>query len=224
MPPTFAQCGQDRLAEHLLMRHYTGRNDRIDDGHYVDVGAYHPRRLSNTAYFYDLGWRGICIDPGVDCPATFAAERPEDVFISGVVSKHAGRQLVHLGVSPSHNTIKTDAEGRPNRRVKGQVEVDSFPLSAILEEHAADWERVDLLSVDVEGVALEVLESADLGRWQPTLAIIEFVSRDVSRVFSNPIHELMKGFGYELAAWTPLDCFYLLESRRLLLNPERRRS
>ena len=150
----------------------------------------------------------------------FARDRPEDVFVSAAVGRHAGTQTLYLGVAPTHNTVKTNAQGQPNRRVQGQIEVDALPLSTILEENAAEWDRIDLLSVDVEGAELDVLESADLGHWQPTLTIIELTSRSIDRVLSHPIHELMTGLGYELAAWTVLDVFYLLPSRRLLLAPQ----
>ena len=31
-------------------------------GFYVDVGAHHPKRFSNTYFFYKQGWNGINID------------------------------------------------------------------------------------------------------------------------------------------------------------------
>ena len=31
-------------------------------GFYVDVGCYHPKRFSNTAFLYGKGWNGINID------------------------------------------------------------------------------------------------------------------------------------------------------------------
>ena len=33
------------------------------NGFYVDIGAYHPKRYSNTHHFYIRGWRGINVDP-----------------------------------------------------------------------------------------------------------------------------------------------------------------
>ena len=33
------------------------------EGFYVDVGATDPQRDSATRYFYELGWRGINIEP-----------------------------------------------------------------------------------------------------------------------------------------------------------------
>jgi len=33
--------------------------ERQSTGFYVDVGAHHPKRFSNTYFFYKKGWSGI---------------------------------------------------------------------------------------------------------------------------------------------------------------------
>jgi hypothetical protein len=43
-----------------------------NNGTYVDVGAYHPYQLSNTAFLdICLGWRGLCIEMNPDRRALF---------------------------------------------------------------------------------------------------------------------------------------------------------
>ncbi|MDA1234832.1 MAG: hypothetical protein O3A53_08525 [Acidobacteria bacterium] len=37
--------------------------DHKTDGFYIDVGAMDPDEMSITRYFYDLGWRGINVEP-----------------------------------------------------------------------------------------------------------------------------------------------------------------
>ena len=36
-------------------------------GFYVEVGAHHPFRFSNTYRFYRRGWTGVCIEPRLCC-------------------------------------------------------------------------------------------------------------------------------------------------------------
>ena len=50
---SYAQEGEDLLLERIL-----GKQGK---GFYVDVGAHHPVRFSNTFLFYKRGWRGINI-------------------------------------------------------------------------------------------------------------------------------------------------------------------
>ena len=60
----FGNYGEDLILHRLFDRTY--RN-----GFYVDLGAYHPFRFSNTAYFYLKGWNGINVDANEN--ATFLA-------------------------------------------------------------------------------------------------------------------------------------------------------
>ena len=48
-------------------------------GFYVDVGVDHPRRYSNTYFFYKLGWRGVNIDAMPGSMNLFARIRPRDI-------------------------------------------------------------------------------------------------------------------------------------------------
>ena len=51
---SFSQEGEDLV----LARIFEGKKN----GFYVDIGAHHPTRFSNTHYFYRRGWSGINID------------------------------------------------------------------------------------------------------------------------------------------------------------------
>jgi len=59
-------------AEDLLIYHLQPQQT----GFYVDVGAFHPRDLSNTFKLYLKGWRGITIEPNPDAAAAFQSFRP----------------------------------------------------------------------------------------------------------------------------------------------------
>jgi hypothetical protein len=51
---SYSQEGEDMV----LYRTF----ETVKEGFYVDVGAHHPDRFSNTYKFYKQGWRGINID------------------------------------------------------------------------------------------------------------------------------------------------------------------
>jgi hypothetical protein len=48
-------------------------------GFYIDVGAHHPFRYSNTHMLYRRGWRGINIDPIPGAKIAFDRFRPGDI-------------------------------------------------------------------------------------------------------------------------------------------------
>lgn len=48
-------------------------------GFYVDVGAHHPMRFSNTYFFYRMGWSGINIDAMPGSMKEFKKYRRRDI-------------------------------------------------------------------------------------------------------------------------------------------------
>lgn len=55
-------------------------------GFYVDIGAHHPFRFSNTAIFYKKGWRGINVEPTPEYYQKFKRYRSKDININIGVS------------------------------------------------------------------------------------------------------------------------------------------
>src|SRR2546423_8590334 len=74
---SFSQFGED-LA---LLRYFEERR-----GFYVDIGAHHPVRFSNTYLLYQRGWSGINVDANADALDLFRSRRPRDVNLHAAVS------------------------------------------------------------------------------------------------------------------------------------------
>lgn len=55
---TYAQTGEDRIITSLL------EEGKITSRFYIDVGANHPTKLSNTYRLYKEGFSGLVIEPG----------------------------------------------------------------------------------------------------------------------------------------------------------------
>ena len=79
----YSQFGED-----VVLRVLVG--DLKKPGFYVDVGAYHPKHLSNTYYFYKKGWRGINIDPNPKSIKLFNLLRPSDINLNVAIADGGG--------------------------------------------------------------------------------------------------------------------------------------
>src|SRR6185437_4393165 len=79
---SFSQEGEDLV----LAREFEGKTK----GFFVDVGAHHPIRFSNTFKFYLQGWRGINIDAMPGSIAFHARVRLEDINLEVPISNVAG--------------------------------------------------------------------------------------------------------------------------------------
>src|SRR6476646_5268501 len=66
---SYSQEGEDRVLASLLFKIRGGKE--VTDGFYVDVGAHHPFKYSNTCFFYARGWQGINIDAWPGSMAAF---------------------------------------------------------------------------------------------------------------------------------------------------------
>ncbi len=64
----FSQYGEDVILHKLFGR-------KFSNGFYVDIGAHHPFRQSNTAYLWMMGWRGINVDANENSIAAFNKTR-----------------------------------------------------------------------------------------------------------------------------------------------------
>ena len=53
----YSQFGEDIIIAYLF--YYLKINKLL----YLDIGANHPRYISNTFYFYERGGSGVCIEP-----------------------------------------------------------------------------------------------------------------------------------------------------------------
>jgi len=61
---------------------------------YVDIGAHHPFRFSNTYIFYRRGWRGTNVDANPGSIHAFRGWRRRDVLVSRLGNSCILRRLV----------------------------------------------------------------------------------------------------------------------------------
>jgi len=194
----YSQDGEDMI----LRRLFEGKAR----GFYVDVGAHHPYRFSNTCYFFRRGWAGINIDPNPDAIDAFRRDRPSDINVCVGVSDKAGELSFHFFNEPALNTFDADLAAErarlPDYRL---VETRSVPvrrLDDLLNEYLPRDRKIDFLSIDVEGMDLAVLRSNDWSRFRPALLLVEAHERTVAAVENDPINLFAVGSGYRLIAKT----------------------
>jgi hypothetical protein len=172
-------------------------------GFYVDVGALHPVRFSNTYLLYKKGWSGINIDATPGSMARFNQQRPRDINIECMISSDPTPHIYYEFSEPALNTMSDDvarqreAEGFPVAR---QAHLYPRPLSAILEEHVPAGAIIDVMSVDVEGMDLAVLSSNDWRRFKPHMLVVELLSTDLGDISQSKIYNFLAAQGYRLVA------------------------
>jgi hypothetical protein len=125
-----------REGEDLVLR---GLRDDRPNGFYVDVGAHHPSRYSNTLLFYHTGWRGINIEPAPAAVDEFNRTRPRDVNINLGAAEQPAQLTYYVFSDPALNTfdeaLMNNCEARTPYRVVDTRKVAVERLDRILNDH-----------------------------------------------------------------------------------------
>jgi FkbM family methyltransferase len=170
-------------------------------GFFVDVGANDPQTWSQSFHLEALGWTGVLVEPQPDLAARLQEQRKAKVYgVACSSPANAGKTMVlHLaGIYSSLDPGLSIATVRP----EGAVEVPIMTLDSVLADARAP-DRIDFLSIDVEGHEIEVLSGFDLARWRPRLVLIEDL------VLNLDLHRLLRARGYRWVRRTGLNSWYV---------------
>lgn len=199
-----AQEGEDIVIERLL-----GYRPR---GFYVDVGAHHPSRYSNTVMFYDRGWRGINIDPQPECHALLQRVRPRDINVQAGVAVSSGELTFYRFNDAALNTFSRElAEARaalPGYALIGTMSIGVLPLAELLRANLPPGQAIDFLTIDAEGFDMDVLRSNDWDSYRPALVLIEALETSLLDLGRHEQCVFMQALGYVPVARTVNTVFY----------------
>lgn len=200
----YSQEGEDLI----LLRLFEGKRN----GFYIDVGAHHPKRFSNTNLFYKLGWRGINIEPNPESFNLFLKMRPRDINIQLGVSERTGLLKYYFFNDPALNTFDASVvESREKLDGVIPIKTQEIPvdrLDTILLKNFPAGLAIDFMTIDVEGFDYAVLQSNDWRRFRPKIILVEALRMPIEKSLDGEIHQFMKSKGYELCAKTYNTYFY----------------
>ncbi|UTF59554.1 FkbM family methyltransferase [Gilvimarinus sp. DA14] len=187
----------DRQLEHYL---------NYDNGYYIELGANNGLSQSNTAYFEkERGWKGVLIEPILHNFLECKKNRSESNYFcnAACVPFNYPQETVKLLYSnlmtsqeSEFSTLSNVQEHaqRGKRFLQSHEEVVPYfalarTLTDILEDAKAPRD-IDFLSLDVEGVELEVLKGLDFNKHTIKYMLIE--SEDV-----ETLSEYLATHGYK---------------------------
>ncbi len=200
----YSQFGEDVVLSRIL---------RERQGFYVDIGAYHPKHLSNTYLLFKKGWRGINIDPNPYAIRLFNKYRKNDTNLAVGISRENAVRKFYLFSHSNWNTFSSEkAEQWKNRidvRYLGDRNVKCLPISAVLDQYAPDGAVIGLMNIDVEGLDLEVLESNDWRKYRPIVIVVECANFNPARPESSGVYQFLIAQGYRLFVFLGLSLIFV---------------
>jgi FkbM family methyltransferase len=196
---SYAQEGEDLIFYRLIY-------GKLERGFYVDVGAHHPKRFSNTYFFYKKGWRGINIEPMPGSKKLFDKYRPKDINIESPISLVEEELTYYMFNEPALNGFIKDIRAIKNQtgnyKVLRTVNLKTKTLKKLFDEYLPSDKKINLLSVDVEGMDLAVLQSNDWKKYLPDYVMVEDRDFDFLSPTKSDIYNYLTNLDYSLIVKT----------------------
>ena len=171
----FSFSGVDILIENIF------RNQK--KGFYIDVGCQHPIKNNNTYLLHKRGWSGINIDLDKDNINLFNVSRISDDNINIAASNKINEvDLFFFHKKSPINTIDKKTSQFQKAKISSIKKIKTNTLNNIIKSSKYSNRKIDLLSIDVEGHELPVLEGLDFNKYSPNVIVVEYLDLNVSKL------------------------------------------
>lgn len=209
---SYAQAGEDRILAHLF------NSMGISDPSYLDIGTNLPVDFNNTYFFYESGCKGVCVEAD---PALFddlSKVRKNDKCLNiGITCDDRREGDFYIFSIPSLNTLSKEEADFRERNGSHKVEkVIRIPLKTINEVLEENFDRTpDMISIDVEGVDLEILKTLDFEKHRPLAICVETITYSENRTERKmtEISDFVTSKGYFVYADTHINTIFVNESK-----------
>lgn len=143
-------------------------------GTFFDVGAFEPIQISNSHHFYMNGWTCYCFEANPENVVKLEEHRPkEHIFPYAISDTDSDSIKFHKVYSGSTNwtasfsAIEISSEykatfGWNDNWYVEEIIVPQKKLDSIIKENIPSLERIDILTIDVEGGELNCLKGFDI--------------------------------------------------------------
>ena len=215
IPPSHEKYGQmtySQEGEDMILKRYFGQKR---EGFYVDVGAHHPFRFSNTYLLYKQGWRGINIDAMPGSMKAFNKNRPRDINIECGIGNSSQNLKYYIFNELALNTFSKEEADKKDKLadyyIEKVVEIPVLKLETVLDKYLEDGMTIDLLTIDAEGLDWEVIQSLNIKRYKPSMIVVEDIeNREITAIENNSqISKLLLENHYSMVSKTHNTVFYL---------------
>jgi len=159
----------------------------------VEVGAGPPTFISSSKHFRNSGWRTICVEPNPKFVKQHQDEGSEvyqyacsneEKKTSFIINYNNDNWYTQENDGVSFSSLDIRYQNVPEHNTQEIIEVETIQLNTLLKE--INVEKVDILSIDVEGWELDVMMGFDVKKYNPKVIILEnFENKSEYETFMN---------------------------------------
>ena len=163
-----------------------------------------------------LNWQCLLIEPNPDLAQKAREFRPKSKVCEAACTyaEHIGTMTLSIPLDENkqlvtgHASLEKNADEH-NYQHHHNISVKSDTLTHLLQEYGI--EKVDFLSIDVEGTEMDVLLGLDFNLYRPQLILLEDKHLYLKK------HLFLKRQGYKLVRRLNRNCWYI---PKMMPNPE----
>lgn len=175
------------------------------NGFYVDIGAYSPTECSNTYAFYKHGWHGINVDATPGVIESFNLLRSRDINLNLAIGGNSKDIVFYSWGTPCvFNTADPQLANERNNMLgidAIETTVKCITLAELLDTYLPDNEKIDFLTIDVEGLDLDVLKSNNWEHYRPELVLAEVYADNINQLVKTELYQFLIQQNYECISW-----------------------
>jgi len=205
----YSQKIYSQEGEELILRKLFNQNER---GFYIDIGAHHPKRFSNTYYFYKNGWCGINIEARPESKKLFDRVRPFDINLEQAIASEEKELIYYMFNEPALNGFSLPnvlrLKDHATYKVINEIKLHTQRLDKLLEIHLKPDQIINFMSIDVEGLDYDVIISNDWERFKPLIVLVEDSKFDFKS--GSIISDFLESYNYRIFARTFNTSFFKL--------------
>ena len=155
-------------------------------GVFLDVGCAFPKHNSTTFYLdKHLEWTGIGVDAVFEYAQHWAKDRPDSQFFNFLISDHSDTEdtfyrAAWAEVSSARKKMVETPAGRDEPYDYTEIKVPTITINRLLDDN--NVEKLDFMSMDIEGYQMIALAGFDIEKYQPELVGIEAYRPDQSKI------------------------------------------
>lgn len=201
MTKFYGQHGEDFLLDKI----FGGKKN----GFYVEIGCLDGIEFSNTYYFENIGWKGICVEAHKDFIQELRKNRPHAEIVHCAVGEKDIEQVTfYANKIGSLSTLDKKEEERWEKNYKEfftgfeEQQVKMKTLTTIFDELGSP--SIDFVSLDIEGYEVKALSGLDLNKYKPRVFVIEYKDED----HKKGLEDILLPAGYNYLGTIGCNLFY----------------
>ena len=192
------QFGEDAIILNIIRL----LNIDVSTMSYLELGTNEPISINNTYLFYQLGVRGVLVEPNPLLTNIIKCVRPEDRLITKAVDiQDSGKTTFYELNSSALGTIAIDKlENDVASKLSTDFEIiDTFDVETItINQILESMEEIPtLLATDIEGLDYEVIKSIDFNKYKPRIILTELMAWGAKKQDKTGIIDFLSHIGYK---------------------------